>query len=78
YTSESSLRNFNKFIFLAYKAKNTVIALAMASIFNAEKKKKKKIKSPNHFRLGICMAKYMDENHVSRLTKVISCKRKEG
>ena len=78
YPSASGLGNFNKFIFLAYKAKNTVIALAMASIFNEVGRKKKKIKSPNHFRLGICMAKYMDENHVSRLTKVISCKRKEG
>jgi nucleotide-binding universal stress UspA family protein len=47
------LGNFNNFIFLAYKAKNTGIALAMASIFNAVGRKKKKIKSPNHFRLGI-------------------------
>ncbi|MCB0706771.1 MAG: hypothetical protein KDC34_15755, partial [Saprospiraceae bacterium] len=35
------------------------IALAMASIFNAVGRKKKKIKSPNHFRLGICLCVFL-------------------
>ena len=53
YPNESGLGNFSNFIFLAYKAKNAGIALAMASIFNEVGRKKKKIKSPNYFRLGI-------------------------
>ena len=73
YPNESGLGKFSNFIFLAYKAKNASIALAMASIFNEVGRKKKKIKSPNYFRLGITTAHQIqiEKGKLSELDKLI-------